>query len=327
MAAAVPDSIIATSVVTPETPPPAEPQVSLADHEAQYSPDPEVREEQPSEAAALPDDAATVEAKPDRRDARGRYRGKDLATPADTPRIAELTKNWREAQKKIADLEAKLAAPSKVESKPPAPFTEKPPTPEAFANEPDPYKAEMLAQAAFDRRKEAADAQAKQHTEQTQAAEQERIKQIDTFFSEKHTAHLSRMQAYLTTNAEARADFDAAGDDTVTPVMAAAVALMDDDSAKALHTLVKDQALRDELVLQTLGKQITPPLVAIVQRRLKARMEAVSTGSAAPAQRPVMVPRPPNPVRTAPQPPTGTPPGEGASLADHERYWGPKARH
>jgi hypothetical protein len=302
--------------------------VPLADHEREFGPNVEPLEA--SDATLTEEPAAAIGEPPVAQEKpKGRHRAKSQqATPADVPRIAELTKNWREAQAKIAELEAKLNAPPAKSAPPaePAAFTDAEPTLEQFAKEPDPYLALARAQAAFDRRKEAAEAAQQSHTAARTAEEKATNDRVVGFFNEKHKAHTARMDAYIKANPEAVADFQAAASDTITPVMAAAVALLDDQSASALHTLVKHQDLRDELVLQTLGRQITPQLVEIVQRRLVARMQAAPTGSAAPASRPVIVPRPPNPVRTTPSVQPDQPPGDHASLAEHERYYGPRRR-
>ena len=50
-----------------------------------------------------------------------------------------------------------------------------------------------------------------------------------------------------------------------------------------------------------------------------SRTAAAGTGSAPAVVSPA--PRPPNPVRTSPQHASDEPPGEDASLADHERYY------
>jgi len=103
----------------------------------------------------------------------------------------------------------------------------------------------------------------------------------------------------------------------ITPAILQAIVRTGADSAKLTLALLQREGLLEELTLATYDRPATPDLVALVQRRLQSLGPlAAKTGSAAvPVSRPA--PRPPNPVRTAPDAPPKDLPGDDASLAEH----------
>lgn len=322
---------------TPAAPP--EPDVSLAEHESSFPaagkiPSPSLLAQEPDDDEPVPEPdepappreeppAPTPPAPQETRTRTPRHRARSQqATPADAPRIQELTAKLRETEKQVTALQQRLSTPPPL-PKEPAAFTDPEPDPNQF----DDALALARAQSAWDRRKAESDAQQSSYTTARETADRDRITRNDAFFKTKHDAHMSRMDAYYQQTPTAQADFERAKDQDITAVMAAAVSLLDDQSPRALHTLVKDHDLRDELVLQTLGKPLTPQLVALVQRRILSRMPAVLTGSVAAARSPVLVPRPPNPVRTTPQVPADQPPDDRAPLSAHERAFPLRRRH
>jgi hypothetical protein len=103
----------------------------------------------------------------------------------------------------------------------------------------------------------------------------------------------------------------------ITPAILQAVVRLGEQSAAVTLALLRTPGLLEELTLATYDRPATPDLVALVQRRLQSLgLSAATTGSATvPAMKPA--PRPPNPVRTAPDAPPRELPGDDASLADH----------
>jgi hypothetical protein len=257
------------------------------------------------------------------------------ATAEDVPRIQELTRRLRDAERERD--EARGVAPQTPPGTPPAgppppqpppqppppaarrmqplpPFTLPEPTWDQFKDSDDPLRDYTKAMANFTHTehqyKIATQYQQRQHA-QAEAQERQQFKQATE-------AHWARMQAVAAdpANAALVARFK---DDArpITPAILAAVVQAGDHSAKLTLALLQREGLLEELTLATYDKPATPDLVALVQRRLATLGPlAATTGSAtAPPQK--LAPRPPNPVRTAPDAPPRDLPGDDASLADH----------
>jgi hypothetical protein len=105
------------------------------------------------------------------------------------------------------------------------------------------------------------------------------------------------------------------------PVMLAAV-ITSDKSPELMLRLAQDPELVDDLHVLTDDKRPSRDLVAYVQRRMNRGLKVGTTGSTAPAPNVPALPRPPNPVRTGVMKPADSPPGDDASLAEHERVYG-----
>lgn len=343
---------------------PVEPQVSLEDHEAEFSP---VGDHEPAPSSPVIEPSAFDEPdEPAASVAPVRHRAKSQQGNADdVPVIDELTKRVRAAEAKLgitrkpgesqrvfnlrkqAEIIERLEAakstpvpathalpPSRPVTAPTA-FTEPEPTQAQFMNQPDPYGAFQRALAGYDRRKDAFDAQQTTAKSEQERVGKERAQQFSTWVKTTEDSHAARLTAFITnpTNATARAEMEAAGNLDISKIMYGA-AVLSDRGPEIMLEYARHPELVDDLMLQTAGRELIQPdgtlnpLVATLQRRLLSRLAVAGTGSTPAPKQVVVAPRPPNPVRTAPQTPRGTPPGDGASLADHEREWGPnKRRH
>lgn len=314
---------------------------SLAEHEAAFSNSPRLAESV-APADGAPGDAADLP--------QPRHRARSqVAKSDDVEKINALTKRLRDAEtaagittereegesdraynlRKRAELAEAVAKSRKPVEQPkpqqqpvaaPQTFGEAEPTIEQFASAPDPYLAWTRALNAYDRRKEAADAQA---AEAKTAGERQQA-----------TAVEAKRQAYAGFNANVETfkktalDYDAVVrtcERPVTYLMETAL-VNHKDGARYTYELAKNPALHDELFILTDNKPVNRDTVASVQRLLEARMPAAPTGSAAPLTRP-LAPRPPNPVRTVPSAHLpNKAPGDTASLADHESFYGSARR-
>ena len=343
----MPDPVIPTTLPAAEPVPAAEPDLSLAQHEAKFG----------AEGAPLAVEPTDVT--PKDTPARGRHRARSQEATADEFKtIEEYTTRLREAERasgiqqkpgesqrvfelrrraefaeSLADLKKTVAqrAPAPEATRVPAPaplapaqaFTETEPTyaqsVAALAGQPDadPYQDWLRKLAAYDRRKEAF---AREQTVQTERTTQEQVAATERLRVFK-AAHDARVAAHVATDPEYQA-IVAKADYRVTPVIE--VALMAADNGPALiKFLAQHRTILDELNFATHTISIDDDSVATMQRLLTARMQAARpTGSAAPTAPITLVPRPPNPVRTTTLTPNETPPGEDASLRDHERFYG-----
>ena len=346
----MPDPAIPAPPPTAEPVPAAEPDLSLAEHEAQFG----------TEGVSS---APPLDTLPDEAPSRGRHRARSQEAGADdVAAIAEYTKRLRQAEEasgiqrkpgesqrvfeirrraefaeSVAELKKTAAqrAPAPEAARVPAPapvapvqaFTETEPTyaqsVTALAGQPDgdPYQDWLRKLAAYDRRKEAF---AREQTVQTERTTQDQVAATERFRIFK-AAHDARVAAHVAIDPEYQA-IVAKADYRVTPVIE--VALMAADNGPALiKFLAQHRTVLDELNLATRGILIDDDSVATMQRLLTARMQAaLPTGSAAPTAPITLVPRPPNPVRTTTLIATETPPDDQASIREHERFYGSRTR-
>lgn len=334
------------SPVTPEE------QGDLAGHAAEFAKVPWNAPKAPEPAkddlsAVLEGDDATVAEKPKRSSHRAQSQ---QASPEDYQAIAALTKELREAEAELSKLkpDALKADPPRVrtikrqiaavkaelaEAKPkPAPVPAVQPQPlyqpapaqpvtleepklEQFQNEEDPYGALILAKVehrqrvqAMQAQQAAQQAQDAQRTQQQQAAIAQEVEQTQArvkAFVQAHPDYQPKFQAFVTQYPHI-------------PELLGAALAKSDKSPDLMYYFFDHPDHFDEHVFDAEGKPVTDQAVAVLQRRLHARLAAVSTGSAPPAQ-PVIAPRPPNPVRTAPSMPRVEVPGDNSSLSDHAR--------
>lgn len=328
---------VTTEGETPEVQPLPE-AASLSEHRAEF-PSPEKRGQPPP-----------TEEKP-------RHRAKSqTAGPDDVKQIAELTKRARAAEEAIpierkageservyqlrrrAEIaESRRDAAPVLEKKiepvvavPPvravatvSDFAEKEPTLEQFHDQPDPYSAHVRALAAYDARKASFESQ---QTSTRTSAEDAR----NQWVKDTQQANTARVLAHFDAHPDDKAAYDAhtklpvADQIAVTPVMKVAIETHGQGPQFMLE-LIRHPEFADEQALLTNGQYAFDsegrlnPAVAILQRRLLARVQAVKTGAAVPQPRKVVVaPRPPTPVRTVPQTPSEKPPsGESGSLREH----------
>lgn len=301
--------------------------------------------EQVEAPAPAADSLAEHEAAIERsRDEQGRYTKhrsqKQRAGVEDVPRIAELTKNWRNtetaleaANRRIAELEArtapkpatpKLREVPKVET---SAFTEQEPKLEDFADQADPYLALNRALAAYDRKKERFEQQQESAKKEAETAQSHNHEQMRQFFATKAQDFGGRLSALMQREPDAVKLFETIQQTPLTDVMHAAFMLDPKGEDVMLHIAKNFATLQgelDDLYMLTDGKPVSQGFVALVQRRMHRWMQdAKTTGSSAPAHVSI-APRPPNPVRTAAMKPADTPPSDEGSLADHESYYGRK---
>ncbi len=316
-------------VQTPPASAPA-PEPTLAEHEAQYA-TPEARAKaKTAPAAAAPagtedapssdvDDAAAGDRDEAGRFKPGRHRAKSQqAGPADVPRIAELTRKLRETEARLADIEARTSRPAPTpapepKSPPPAPI-ELPagfppePKPEDF---PDDVLKYVAAQARWAAKAEIA---------------------LENIARERHEAERSRTQTFVGRVNDAKAkydDFEAVALNAPTripPGSAIDHYVMEHKAgAELLYHFQKNPDDLDRVLGLSALDQIDA--LSLLAQRLTAppsRKPDASTGSPA-APQIVTGPRPPNPVRTGPMKSGDDPPGDEASILEHERYFN-KAR-
>ncbi len=301
---------------------------SLADHEAAYaSPDRARAESQTPPAETAEADAPATTETPDvdgERDPKtGRYlprrhrAASQEATPADVPRIRELTARLRATEAERDELRARTGRPQgapEVSTTPPAPVPppSKPkPTPDQYSDWTD-YNSALIdwnveqALTAYQAKQQQAE-QAR-----IQAAERDRL--ITSWDQRKAAAK------------EKYPDFQAVALDADTRIPAGSLIdawiLEHKAGADVLYALQKDPAELDRLLNLPLFDQAEA--LALLSQRFNGhppRTAAAATGSA-PAPVVPSVPRPPNPVRTGPIQSGDEPPDEThSSLYDHEKYY------
>ena len=290
----------------------------------------------PSDRPAGSADATPVE--PDHgfdRDEHGRFRPRSRARsqqagPEDVPRIQNLTKRLRETEAnwaaKYAELEKRLPQTSpqpSVRYAPPVPAVEfKDPEPqlEQFADRDDPYVAWQRALAAYDRRKEAAE----QQSQHIQAHHQQSQQEVTRYWQNVNTAHQQRLITAASANPAVMQAIQSIK--YAPPELLDKAIVLDKQSADVAIFLATHPEIYDEFSLLTAPQPVTEATVAATQRLLRQRMTAVGSGAVAPSQPVTPAPRPPTPLRTAPMRNADDPPGDGSSIADHAKYYGPKAR-
>lgn len=324
---------------------PIEDSGSLSDHEATYQPR---RGQQPKppaepvEAAVEPElpaekvaaDAALEESI----DPALKYKPKDKhransqkARAEDVPRIKELTRKLREAEEKLAAAitvtparaTVETVAPSHPLASPSAPAVPAPagekftfPAYDAWEAQNPGKSWDDWTDAKLEARDVWRDAKLQQQWQSQQTEQQKAV---------KLQAITSQINAFRVKAPDYDQVIDAVKGEQPPELLMAAL-LDGDNFPELVYYLAKHPVERHEMHLITDGKPITIQHVASVRRILEARMQAGTTGAAAPADPIKRQPRPPTPVRTGPMQ-TGTePPGDGASLAEHEAFYTRKRR-
>lgn len=345
------DTAVETPVVTESPTPAPEPTpvpeaTSVADHAAKFGPQAledaaqADNDDAPAPGGETPAQAALRARDDQGRFARERHRARsDRARPEDVPRIQKLTAKLRETERRLAEVEARTTT-QKAETPivPPAPrevpppstsaFAEREPTLEDFANEADPYTAYNRALGRYDRRKEAFESQQAQAQAATQQASTQADEQVREWWAAADSAFGARKQEFVGRTPDYQAKVDALVKDhgDATPLLLHAV-LVHDKGPELVYYLATHPSVYDEMLLLTDGKAITEQSVALTQRQLAARSQTAQTGSVTAAPYVSTVPKPPNPVRTGPMKSgDDSSPGDGHSIADHARHWGPRTR-
>lgn len=290
---------------------------------------------EPTEDTSATDSLAQHEKKNAPR-ARHRARSQE-ASPQDVPRVRELTRRLRETEAELAAARGPArepAAPAPKATPAPASPRETPRPPVAAAStipvrslqeDPEPDPAEYVDhpeknyvkdQARWEARQEIRESNeraTKAHAEATAQAEAVRLS----------SSWKDRTEAAKTKYT----DFEAVA---YAPTQIPQGSLVDawilehKAGADVLYHLQKNPTeLHAMLALPLLDQT---EALALLSQRLTSGMQAGGTGAAAPPPVP-RAPRPPTPVRTSPQSTGDEPPGDDASLADHEKYYGrPRTR-
>ncbi len=308
------------SVPSPTETPAAEPEdASIASHAASFDPN---RPEEPSAEGDTP--APTT---PERR-----HRARSQQARAeDVPRIKELTGKWRSEQERATRLETELnqlrQAPrqERIEQAPPVAAQQNGEKFPAFADWLDKnpnQEYEDYLDARFSHKQDSERAQQRVQQQQRQASEEQYALM---------SAHGARLQEFVKTHpdfgAKHQATIQAIGEN-IPPLLGESI-VRDDNGPALLYAFYTDPVFRDDMILLSDGKPVTEASVALLRRRLNlqlSRSSAGTTGSAAAAPPQSWTARPPNPVRTGPVTTGDEPPGEGASISEHAKYFGPKRR-
>ncbi|MDQ1255777.1 MAG: hypothetical protein QG656_371 [Candidatus Hydrogenedentes bacterium] len=240
----------------------------------------------------------------------------------DAPRVAELRKKLREALE--IESPAPKAAPVQRAAPMPVPqpvgeFADAEPNIDQFANEADQYAAYVRALARYDRKRE--DFEAKRQDSQ-RAIESHQRAQMESY-QRSAQDYMARVTTAKTTKYP---DWDRVVTDAqiVTPVMTQAI-LSAPNGEDFTYFLASHPDILDDLVLSTAATPVDDTSVALMQRRLNARLAAGTTG-AAPTKPVVVAPRPPTPVRTGSMMTGETPPSDDADLDEHRKFYGVGAR-
>jgi hypothetical protein len=317
----------------PAPPADADENLSLQDHENRFGPN---RQQQ---AQAEPDTkpAETPPAEPDApdsgtpetadRDERGRFRkakhhaASHDATPDDLPRINSLTARLRATEAERDALKTRLVTSAPAGTVP----SSAPPSSPVDDPEPAQDKYEDFGKYVSDLARWSA--RQERRTWQTEQAETERQRVAQ---AEQQQLEDAWRERWRTTKANPKyPDFEeVASADTLIPQGSLIDAWIIQHKAgpELLYHLQKHPDELSDLLSRPLFEQAEG--LALLSQRFNGsstRTLAAATGSAAAHPSPP-APRPPNPVRTGPIRSSDEPPGDEASLADHERFYVPRRR-
>lgn len=319
------------------TPPPSAPEPTevtpeveetLAEHEASFGdparrpqPDPETEPEEdarrPPRERPRDDSGKFTKPGPPRHRAKSQEAG-----PGDVARISELTRRLRDTEAERDALKARVATP-------PAVSTERLPAPLIAALAPPSRELEVSqapAKPKIDSFQDYSDyvealadwkiGEARRVDRETAAREAEAHRVTESWRTRVESAK-GRYQ-----------DFEAVALMAPTEIpqgsLVDAWILEHKSGADVLYSLQKDPAELRRILALPLFDQVDA-LSLLAQRLSPTREPAVSTGAAATTLVKV-APRPPTPVRTSAVPATEEPPGDDASVAEHEKWFGAKHR-
>jgi hypothetical protein len=307
-----------TETTETTTPPPA---VSIADHAAQFDPQ-VVKEAEREEPLVTPPTVVRArDPKSGQFSDKPRHRAQSQkAAPTDVPRIAELTKRLREAERERDEWKGKVA-PAPVESRPVPAVTPKPTTSAAEFSTPKPTIDSLMAKGVGDPYAELPTAlwewnEAKRNHAETQAKSASAAAAQTQALTERVESFRAKTPDYDDVMAKAQQD-------TCTPLLWHL--LTTDDNGPAIgYYLAQHPSEFDQMLLETWQTPVTPQAVAILQRRLLPRVQAAPTESAAPARPFTSAPRPPNSVRTGAIKTDDAPPERIRSIAEHRQHFAPK---
>lgn len=335
---------------TPEVATP-DPDVSLADHSAQFDP---VRRPAPEPVESAPNafETTVTQAAPVSPTVSAKHRAQsNKAQAADVPRINELTKKLRAAQAELEQLRtgpARVATPAGSVTTAPAtaispaeaapsvrPLKDVLSTPDLSSGEPlgevefftaYPDAAYGAYQRYLSRYAVLEHAQTVEASRvASQAGQAEHV--VGEIAHERAQQFGSQIAEFVTAKPDFGAKVTALGSLAHLPIPPLLMEAMMEAGPEMYYALVSDPALFAEMHLLADGKPVTESHVAGMRRRLTSelsRMPAAVTGSAATPFRHTPAPRPPNPVRTGPMKTGDDPPADGHSLAEHSRAYGPR---
>jgi hypothetical protein len=321
-------------VATP-LPADADESLSLQEHENRFGPNrkPDQQIEARAESASPPAETAdadpvtnesteTETATETERDEKGRFRPKSQrsknqeATPSDVPRIQQLTARLRAAEAEVERLRTSpaLSVPRDTLTAPTVQATPKP-TSEQFQDFGE--YIEALTEWKTDQKLAAAE-QKRVESEQQRAAQAEQ-QRVASSWAERVKAAKTRYPDFEQTALLA---------DTAIPQgsLVDRWILEHKSGADILYYLQKHPNELEDLLAMPLFDQAES--LTLLGQRINGhstRRPDASTGSPATVVS-TPAPRPPNPVRTGPIRSSDEPPGDDASLADHERFYVPRRR-
>lgn len=266
-----------------------------------------------------------------------RHRAKSQgATPADAPRIAELTKKWRDAERRAEEAERRANArqPETDRRAPDAAAERLTPQETAKPADKPSWKTfeeqigekyptwgdaqDAYVEAYVDARDAWKEAQGKKTQEERQQSSAQHA--VLQSYSAKAQEYAKSTPDFFDKMAAAAPILDGL------PALLYQAIVRDDNGPEIAYYLVTHPSDLDDMWLAAHGKDVDDPSVAVLQRRLSHyRVLAAATGSAAAPKRPI-APRPPNPVRTGPIQTGDEIPDDDSSLAAHEHAFGPKRR-
>lgn len=295
---------------------PTEP-TSIADHASTYAPGAEPT------AAPLADDAPLDDVVDDD-GPQARMRGSRARSKQAAARINKLVAERNEMRDRLARLEAgqQQAKPS-TPTQPyrPAPVTQfnKPePTIDQFVDRDDPYGAHLRASMKWELEREAHEAAAQARS----AYEGYQTRQAQDEYKRAEFSHQQRLVQAIAADPKVGQAIQAVQDSArAIPPLLDQTIVLDPNGVEIVVFLANHPAVLDEIALITAAQAVNETNVARTRRLLRQRMTAGVTGSVAPSPVLPTAPRPPNPVRTGSMRPSSESPGEGASIADHAKYW------
>ena len=295
------------------------PEPSLAEHEAQFG-------DAKARAAQLAEGEPTEGEPESPRTARGpdgkfvkpsKHRAaKAEAGADDPPRIAELTRKWREAERERDEWKARASAAPMPVAKPAEPAksvaaAEKPKI-ESFQEYGDYVEALADWKIAEARRVDREERQREQQQTQLVTSWKTRVDEAKTRYSDYEQVALQSPTRIPQGS------------------LVDAWVLEDDNGAAVLYELQKDSLagghlLDDILAMPNAIRQASALSQLSLRLSPSTRPQAAVTGAAAATVRQA-APRPPTPVRTSAMTTADEPPGDDASIAEHEKYYGQRRR-
>lgn len=302
---------------------------SFAEHEAAFGPvDPSLEGE------------AREKAEASKQKIRHRARSQQ-ASPADVPRIQKLTKEKRELEERLAAYESNRppAQPPQPQAPPQQPAQQpKPPAPSGQPQPPAAAQVEPTRQkpsedevgAKYPTYADFVEDLAEWKSEQRDAARQRESEEKGNRehwergrqeWIKKHEVYQGRLAEFVKDHADYQALLEQHQTLNLPPPAYEAVLRHENGPAFMYHLLQHPDQLTEMLFLMD-GKPASEDYVAHATRWLSSRVQAGTTGSAAATPPRLVVPRPPNPVRTGPLQTSEDVPGDDSSLAEHEHAFG-----